>query len=155
MHFLNPQSHLWTWTSWDSSPRSGVHRIARCHRGRSVTERLFLVPNPPSPPAHADTNQAQQPEWNTNVECLCRAALASASSPGISVPRKPQRSQDSINHATPPRASQALRVGFGRKTHARFQCLLVKLGSYSSAVGRIKTPKGILFDQGGFKSKEK
>lgn len=140
----------------------GIRPLALACTGSHVATEVVPSRNgfsscrtPPSPPAHADTNQAQQPEWNTNVECLCRAALASASSPGISVPRKPQRSQDSINHATPPRASQALRVGFGRKTHARFQCLLVKLGSYSSAVGRIKTPKGILFDQGGFKSKEK
>lgn len=76
MHFLNPQSHLWTWTSWDSPPRSGVHRIARCHRGRSVTERLFLVPNPPPPPLmqtqikRSSLNGTQM--WNVSAELHLR-----------------------------------------------------------------------------------
>lgn len=57
-----------------------------------------------------------------------------------------------------PRAGRSAPGRFGRKTRARFQCLLVRIGSYWRAGGPgegIKTPKGIsLFDQGGFKTKE-
>lgn len=108
MHFLAPNP---TWGHGHrgicppaAAAGTFVHGIARV---RTLSSRSFhhgagfplMSPvQRAESPAHADTNQAQQPEWNTNVECLRRAALASASSPGIFVPRKPQHSQDSIDH---------------------------------------------------------
>lgn len=71
-------------------------------------------PNCPIPTL-AHTNQAQKPEWNTNVECLSTAGLASAPSPGTFVPRKPQYSQDNLHHATLARVSQTLQVALEGK----------------------------------------
>lgn len=145
----------------DLAASTGSHVCACsacCHRGLSIMERVFLschqsnVPTPPPLRRHKSSAAAgMEHKCGMSLQsCTCVSVLSGdfCSQKTTTLARQYQSRHSATSQPSAPGR-------LGRKTRARFPCLLVKIGSYSGAVGRIKTPKGIsLFDQGVLNQKK-
>lgn len=163
MHFLTPRTQtswdLSSWRTWDRTCAPVAHVVIEVVPSWNGFSSHVTSPTCRTPPTHSCRHKSSAAAWMEHKcgmslqSCACVSVLSGdfCSQKATTLARRYQS-----RHSATSRPSAPSR--FGRKTQARFQCLLVKIGSCSSAVGpdgRIKTPKGIsLFDQGVLKLKK-